>query len=102
MDYKEALKKVQNKKPRENYLLIKMGYDNNLVLPHKDGIAFLHSISCAEQLYDPYNAKHRIAEVEKGKITVTQMSSEEYDRYKIAALLDLTIEEVKAAELSLE
>jgi len=95
MEYKEAVKKVQAAKPRDNYMVIKFGYEQTLILPHKDGIAFMESLSCAEQLNDPYNKAHTIGELERSKISITTMSCVEYERYKIAALLGVTIDEVK-------
>lgn len=95
MDYKEAVKKVQAKKPKENLLLVTLGYDNKILLPHKDGIALLAALNSAEQFNDPYGKPHSITEMDRSKITIAQMSHEEYERYKIAALLGITVEEVK-------
>lgn len=99
MDYQEALKKVQSTKAKENFLIIKLGYDNTVVLPHKDGLVLMSSLSAAEQLNDEYNKKHSIGELDRSKITISQMSREEYERYKIATLLNLTLDEVKEAAL---
>lgn len=99
MDYKEALKQVQaTKKPKENFFLIQIGYDFKILIPHKDGIAFMTSLASAEQLNEPYKEPHRITEVEKDKIRFSTFSHEDYERYKIAALLGITHEEVKAAQ----
>ena len=95
MDYATAVKKVQARKAKENYLLVTLGYDNKVVLPYKDGIAFITSMSNAEQFNDPYNKEHNISELDKDKITMKPMSQEEYERYKIAALLNMTVAEVK-------
>lgn len=102
MDYKEALKKVQTAKARDNFMVIKFGYDNSLVLPHKDGIVFLTALNSAEQLNDPYNKPHTIGELERSKITVSPMSYLEYERYKIAAILNITVDEVKEQGLSIQ
>lgn len=99
MDFKEALKKVQAKKARENYLVFTFGYDNKIILPHKDGVALVACMANAEQLYDPYNGKHYIGEMEKTKVQIGQLSQEEYERYKIAALLDISLDEVKQHQL---
>ena len=100
MDYKEAVKKVQTRKAKENFLLFTLGYDNKVVLPYKDGIALLAAFSNAEQFNDPYNKQHSIGELDRSKISTTTLSQEEYERYKIAALLNMTLEEVK--ELGLQ
>ena len=99
MEYAQALKKVQTRKVKENFLLIKLGYDNTIILPHKEGTALMTNLANAEQFNDPYNARHSICELDRSKITVSQMSQEEYERHKIAALLDISIEEAKAAQL---
>jgi hypothetical protein len=99
MEYKEAVKKVQARKTKENFLVFTFGYDNKILLPHKDGVALIACMANAEQFYDPYNGKHYIGELEKTKVTIAQMSQDEYERYKIAALLDISLEEVKAAAL---
>ena len=95
MDYQEALKKIQVKKVKENFLLITFSYDLKLVLPYKDGVAFLNALANAEQLHDPYQKQHNIAELDRSKIAISPMSHEEYERYKIAALLNISVEEVK-------
>jgi len=97
MDYKEALKAVQTKKMKENYFLISISYDTKMILPYKAGLSFLESLNYAEQLNDPYGKPHRITELEKNKIQITTMSAEEYERYKIAALLGITPDEVADA-----
>ncbi len=95
MDYKEAKKTVQATKSKDNYLVFTLSYDNKIVLPYKDGIAFLNAMNSAEQLIEPYNEKHRITSVSREQVRVTPMSSEEYEQFKIATLLDITIAEVK-------
>lgn len=99
MEYKEAVKKIQARKSRDNYMIIKMGYENTVVLPHKDGMSLIASLSAAEQYNDPYGKVHSITELDRNKITITTMSSDEYDRHKIAALLGMTLDEVKEHQL---
>ena len=95
MEYKEALKKVQTKKEKEHFLLINLGYDLKMVLPHKDGVAFINAMSNAEQLNDPYNANHSITPIERGKLEISTMSQDEYEHHKVAALLGITVNEAK-------
>lgn len=95
MDYVTALKKVQARKPKGNFMVITNGYDLKMVLPHADGMAFMASISNAEQLFDPYNEKHRIGPLNRDKLTVSIMSQHEYEQYKVAALLNLDVKEIK-------
>lgn len=98
MDYKEALSKVQATTPKQNYMVVKLGYSNNPVLPYKDGVKFLDAMANAEQIYEPYSEQHRIAEVERGSISTNVMAHDEYIRFKVAALLGVTPDEVKTSE----
>lgn len=95
MEYKEAIKKVQARKPKGNFMVIKVSYDLKLVLPHAEGIAFLASIANVEQLNDPYNQNHSITPLERSKLEITTLSQEEYEHHKVAALLGITVNEAK-------
>jgi hypothetical protein len=99
MEYSEALKKVQAKKTKDNYLVICLGYDKKIVLPHKDGIALLAALSNAEQLFEPYQAQHSISPFERETLTSFVLSGHEYEQYKIAALLQITVAEAKTLAL---
>lgn len=99
MEYLEAVKSVQAHKVKENYLVIALSYSHKIVLPHKEGIAFLTSLSNAEQLKEDYNEPHRITSLDRTALTSTLMSRDEYEQYKIAALLNVSIDEVKAFAL---
>ncbi len=99
MDFKEAAKKVQARKTKENFLVFTFGYDTKIIMPHKDGVALIACMANAEQLHDPYGGKHYIGEMEKTKMQIGQMSQEEYERHKIAALLDISLDEVKQHQL---
>ena len=94
MEYLEAVKEVRTKKVKENFLVIEFSY-NKIVLPYKEGMAFLSSLSTAEKLNDDYGGMKRIIPFERTLITTTLMSGEEYEQYKIAALLNISIDEVK-------
>ena len=97
MEYAEAKKLVQVTKPKENYMLIKLSYDHSLVLPYKDGLAFMASLANAEQLTGDYDKK-RISAIEPENIITSLMSPDEYARYKIAALLNISVAYVKKYE----
>lgn len=99
MDYKEALKKVQAAKARGVYMIIQLDWNKKLVLPHQDGIALLTALANAEQLVSKHGEKPRIAGIEQDAFNTTLMSREDYERYKIAALLNLSIDDVKTLEL---
>ena len=95
MDLAEAVKKVKADKIKDNFMVLEFSYDNKLILPHKDGISILSALANAERLQDPYGGPKRITEVERDLVTTKLMSNFEYERYKIAALLQITPDEVK-------
>jgi hypothetical protein len=100
MEYKEALKTVQAKKPKENFLVFQFAYDKKFVLPHKDGVALVLAMAQAEQLKDPYQEQHSIGGLDRDAFTTTSMSYEEYEQYKIAALLRIPLKEVRDMQLN--
>lgn len=100
MEYAEALKKVTATKPKENFMAIQTAYDRKLILPYKDGVAFMAALNNAEELKDGYGDPQRISEFDRKSITACVMSHEEYIRYKIAALLGVKPEEIKASQLT--
>ena len=97
MDYSDAVKKVRAEKPKENFMTISFdtGYNRRIVLPQKDGAALLALLSNAEVIQDGYSDPKRIVEVPREMCTTTFLSHQEYERYKIAGLLNLTPDEVK-------
>lgn len=97
MEITEAIKKVRTEKPKENFMIFEFSYNNSFVIPHKDGVALLAALATAEKLVDGYGEKKRITELERGQYTSRLMPYQEYERYKIAALLNITPDEVKEA-----
>lgn len=95
MDYKEALKRVQTKQAKQNFMVIEMGYDNSIVLPYSDGLTFMAALEKAETLTEGYSKPKAIVGMERGKIKSTLMPHSEYEQIKIAALLNITIAEVQ-------
>jgi len=98
MTYQEALAAAVIQKTEDNYLRITFRYDLTIVLSYKEGIAMLQAFGKAEQLYTPYKEQHRIAGINEDTLKVEIMSAVVYRRYKIAALMGITIEEVTQAE----
>ncbi len=99
MDYKQAIKLVQSSKTKENFMVIKLDYSKRLILPYKDGLAFLSALNNAEKLIFEYGSTTRIEAIDREFIESTVMSHEEYEQIKIANLLQVTLEEVKQAAL---
>lgn len=99
MDLKEARKQVQApKKAKENYMVINLSYDHSLVLPYKDGIAFMATLANAEQLDPTYSSRKQILPLERDKITSTTMSYQEYERCKVAQLLGISVSDLERME----
>ena len=94
MNYEEALKKTQADKPKENFMLVCISYDKKLILPYKDGVAFLATMATAEQLTDGYSEPTRISGMDKDCIVTRVMSHAEYIRIKVATLLGIKPDEV--------
>lgn len=97
MDYQEAKKQAKAAKPRENYLLVKVRYDIQLVFPYQDGIAFLAAMEHAQQLHTGYKEPPRITGA-GSDIETTLLSADAFDRFKIAALLNVTLDDLKPYE----
>ena len=103
LDYATARKKTTtSQKVRENYLVIKFGYDHKMVLPHAAGLALMQALNQAESLLSGYSAPTRISPMDRDIFSASQMSWEEYEQIKIAALLNCTLDEVKEYALAAE
>lgn len=97
MDYPEALKKVRAEKTKENFVLVEIetDYRNRLVLTNKDAVALLAALSNAEQLHKPFSEPHRIIPLGSDSVKTYALSHADYEDYKVAALLGVTVDELK-------
>lgn len=95
MDYEEAAKKIRAEKPKDTFMVLEFLYDCKYVMPHKHGLAVLGAMANAELLNEGYGTTKRIDELERDSVTSRIMSHQEYERFKIAALLNITPDEVK-------
>lgn len=103
MDYTAALKKVTGpKKTSTNFMVLEFAYNNKIVLPHEDGVTILAALAQAEVLKAGYGEKPQIAGPTKDLVTSSLMGQEEYRAYKIAMLLNCTLDEVKQYALAAE
>lgn len=100
MDITEASKTVKAERPQENFMLFEfsLSYSKKLILPHKDGAALLALLNGAEVLHDGYGESKRISESSRDTCIASLFSRQEYNRYKIAALLNCTPEDVLEAQ----
>lgn len=97
-EYQKALKVIQTKKPKEGYMVIEFGYSNKLILPHKEGITLLTALNSAEHFEENYSSVSHILPFDRTKLSASLMSAEEYQQYKIAALLNLPVRDIKEYE----
>ena len=95
MNYEDALKKLKAEKPKDNFMILEFGYDTKFVMPHKHGVAMLEALTNAERLREGYGDPKRITEIERDSVISRVMSHQEYERFKIAGLLNISPDEVK-------
>lgn len=98
MRYRTVSHHVRTQATQENYLIFEISYDKKLILPFKDGMAFINALQVAEELNDEYNKPPRITSLEKGKIRISTLSRKDYENIKISALLNVSLEEVVRLE----
>lgn len=90
-----AMKTLKAEKPREGYMRVTVSAD--ILLPMKNAVTLMDALTLAEQAPSYYNS-YRITPISKDSISYSAMSAQDYDRYKIAALLNVSYDEVVAAE----
>ena len=92
-NYAKARKDAQARKPKSNYLLVDFAYDKKYILPYEDGIKLMSALEKAEQLTKEYGKPARILGI-KEHIECRPFSSMEYERVKLAALLQVDPESI--------
>lgn len=100
MTLDEARKTIlQEAKKKENFMLINIGYDNNIVLPYQDGVALMSSLAAGEFLEGRHSGtKKCIVPIPEGRITVSYLSRHEYQQIKIANLLGISVSDLELQE----
>lgn len=96
MDIEAAVKQVRSEKPKENFILVNLDWNTALLLPYKAGIDFINSLSQAFQMENP-NHRPRIVSLNKDQITFRVLSAQEVEDMRVAALLGITLDELKTA-----
>jgi hypothetical protein len=94
--YEEALKKLYNKTPKENFLLIEFDYGKNLLLPYEEGLKFLSSLKQAELYTETYSKPKTIQPFSGDHFKTRVLSRKDYEDIKVAALLGVTVDELLA------
>jgi len=97
MDYAQALKIVDENKPISGYLSINFGYSLSVILPYKEGLALLDTLSNAEKI-DDYGSGSPVRPLTKDDVRVTIISRSDYRKRKMAALLNVTIDALEQIE----
>ena len=95
MKYEDAVKKIQTRKPTDNYMIIETSYNTKILLPYKDGITFMSTLVNAEEFKDSYGENPRILPVNKSIISSTLLSREEYELIKVANLLNMSVDQLR-------
>jgi hypothetical protein len=98
MNYQQALKEVQAKKQKDCFIRLEMSYGLKLLMTHKAGMAFLETLINAEKFDETHSEEPSIKPLESSDIRVCFMSSEDYERYKVAALLGVSYSAMEGVE----
>ena len=94
----EALAKIYNKAPKENFMAIEYDYNKALILPYEDGLKFWATLKNAETLHTPYSKPATITGFDTGHFKSRVFSRKEYEDIKVAAMLGITVEELNTPE----
>lgn len=80
---------------KSSKMVIRFGYNDIMVLDHKDGIKLVESLEKAEQLDDHYGSSSSgtIKPMKKGSVSIEIMSAKEYEDRKMAGLLDISYDD---------
>lgn len=99
LSYEEARKLVQAEKPKENYMILPFGYDIKLVVPYKDGVAIISALANAELYERSYSSPTKIHPIEVDSFSPALLSKDEYQRIKMAMLLQVHPDELKKTQI---
>jgi hypothetical protein len=97
-EYEEALKKIYSKTPKDNFIVIEFDYNKSLLLPYDEGLKFLSCLKQAELFMDSYSKPKSIVPISTDNFKSKVLSRKDYEDIKVAALLNITVEELLAPE----
>lgn len=89
MNIDEARQQVRKTKPRENFMMVQVGYGNNIILPYSQGLKLVESLVTAEVYETPYQGIHTIKPLPQDTVTWKCMSADEYEDIKVSHLLGI-------------
>lgn len=94
-----ALKQVRAQKPKENFMAVRLHLDWNekLILPHKDALLFMEAMKHAEVVKGYDSDTGHITSPDNGVIAIHSLPAEEYEDRKMALLLNVSYDDMKAA-----
>ena len=93
-DLDKAIKAVRAEKKAESYIRIDKEYHTFLVLPYKQGVAFIQALEGAEIFEEFYSNPPQRKPI-SSMFTMRPMSRQEYEDYKVAELLGISYDTVK-------
>lgn len=97
-EYEDALKKIYSKTPKDNFIAIEFDYSKSVLLPYDEGLKFLSCLKQAELLTEKYGSDASIGMFDSSTFKTRIISRKEYEDIKVAALLGITVKELKAQE----
>lgn len=81
--------------PKEGKLLLQINYDKFLCVPQSDGIQILKLLAKGEVLTFAYSKPPSREEISKENLPFSLMSDEEYRTTRMAAILQVSVDEMK-------
>ena len=89
-DEQKAALALTKKGATESYMQINFGYDAKIVLPYKDGVAIMAAMEKAEHLNDSYGDRGGIGPISNGKIILTTIGRDTYEKLKMQYILKVS------------
>ena len=93
-DLDKAIKAVRAEKKAESYVRIDKKYGTFLVLPYKQGMAFMQALEGAEIFEEPYSGPPQRKPI-SDLFAMRPMSRQEYEDFKVAELLGIPYADAK-------
>lgn len=95
-----AAKTVRAQKNKPNMMLVNLSWSIQLLVPYDDGLTLLGALKNAEVLEDLHGNRPMIKPMDKDSLRGAVFSTQRYEDIKVAALLDISVEELEASRRS--
>jgi hypothetical protein len=99
-EIEEATKAVRNQKPKPNMMLVSLSWSIQMLLPYDDGLTLMGALKNAELLEDSHGTNPKIKPFDKESVRGNLFSSQKYEDIKVAAMLDISLEELESSRNS--